>query len=190
MARPNSTDEPSRRKQILVGAGVIGSVGLVLVIASLGRFLPGAVGEAFGLLSGIVSTPFLMEISLAGLGLLAVLIFNHFRQVREGDDYVYLEEVTGPEADKLPEQARWATYSEAPLESASLTLRDELEGCLAIDDWNRASELLADMNPQDLHHPDILELRLQLAEATQKSEQVAKIRALLASTKDLGKEPQ
>jgi hypothetical protein len=96
----------SRRRQLIGGALLIGGVGLLAVFLWLGRAMPGIFGEWFGIVAGIVSTPFLMEASFVVLGFMIVLGLNSWRQRREGDEFVYLEQVTGPEAESLPRSAR------------------------------------------------------------------------------------
>ncbi|GAA5483749.1 hypothetical protein [Haloferula sargassicola] len=156
----------SRLKQILIGGAVIGVAGLVLMLISLGRFIPGPVGEWFGLLSGIISTPFLMETSLAGLGLLTVLIVNHIRERLEGDDFVYLDQIEGPGSEKLPDQARWASYARKPLDPETPSMEDLLEGAVAAGDVDEATAILATMPAEQLAARPVMELRLRLAEAT------------------------
>jgi hypothetical protein len=41
---------------------------------------------------GIVTTPFLLEGSMIILGFILVILINHWRQRREGDELVYLDE--------------------------------------------------------------------------------------------------
>lgn len=93
-----------RTKQILVGVAVIAGFSGLLVLIAAGRFLPGLGGEFFARVLGIISTPFLMELILATMGLVLILSLNHWRQRREGDELVYLEELQAS-PDPLIEQA-------------------------------------------------------------------------------------
>ena len=93
-----------RKQQVVVGLGVLAAVaGLILLIA-YGRFLPGLSGEFFARLLGIITTPFLMETSFFILGLVVVMTLNLWRQRRDGDELVYLEEITDAPAG-MPDQA-------------------------------------------------------------------------------------
>lgn len=85
-----------RTKQVAAGFAVIAGVaGLILLIASA-RFLPGVGGEFFGRILGVISTPFLMEASFLVLGFVVVMTLNLWRQRREGDEFVHLDELAGP----------------------------------------------------------------------------------------------
>jgi hypothetical protein len=93
-----------RIKQVVSGSAIIAGVaGLILLIA-YGRHLPGVGGEFFGRILGIISTPFLMEASFLILGFVLVMSLNLWRQRREGDELVYLDETgTAPKADAREE---------------------------------------------------------------------------------------
>lgn len=91
-----------RKKQVVSGIAIIAGVaGLILLIA-YGRHLPGVGGEFFGRILGIISTPFLMEASFLILGFVLVMSLNLWRQRREGDELVYLDEPV-PEANAREE---------------------------------------------------------------------------------------
>ncbi len=90
MAQTNS--ETGRGKQILVGAAVLGALTVLVCSLLFGwRLIPGWVGEAFGMVAGVFSTPFFMEGSFAVIGLLIVLGLNIWRRHREGDEFVEIE---------------------------------------------------------------------------------------------------
>ena len=180
---PTTPSPPSSKKQILIGALVVGAVGLFIMLISLGRFIPGTVGEFFGVVSGIFSSPFLMEGSLAGLGLLTVLLLNYFRQRREGDELVYLEQITGPEAAGLPDQARWAAYEGKPLKGENPCMVDLLEGAVSADDFEEAAAILSHMTEPQLASADVLRLRVILAQKTGRTDLVARLEKLLDSSR-------
>ncbi len=94
MATNNTED---RGRQILVGAAILGTI-MVLVCGLLvgWRLIPGWVGESFGMLAGILSTPFFMEGSFVIMGFLIVVGLNTWRRRNEGDEFVEIE--TGGEA--------------------------------------------------------------------------------------------
>jgi hypothetical protein len=164
-----------RVRQVAVAAGIL--LTLTILVPGLlitWRFMPGFVGEWVGTVMGVLTTPFIMETSFLILGLVIVILINHWRQQKEGDEFVYLEQVTGPDVPKdLPDQAKWAVYREAPLEASPLSLRDRAEGALAIGDHAAASECIAAMPPEELNQPEILKLRRDLALATGKTELAA-----------------
>lgn len=81
-----------RSKQILVGTAVIAGVSGILVLLAAGRYLPGLGGEFFARILGTITTPFLMEIALFTLGLVVVMTLNQWRNQREGDELVHLDE--------------------------------------------------------------------------------------------------
>lgn len=85
-----------RTKQVLAGVATITGFSGLLVLIAAGRFLPGLGGEFFARILGIISTPFLMEFILAAMGLVLILTINHWRQRREGDELVYLDELPRP----------------------------------------------------------------------------------------------
>jgi hypothetical protein len=87
-----------RPKQVLAGTAVIAGVSGLLLLLALGRFLPGLGGEFFARILGIITTPFLMEVTLFVLGIVLVMTLNHWRQRRDGDELVHLEEITDDSA--------------------------------------------------------------------------------------------
>lgn len=91
-------ERDERVKQVVTGVSIL--VLLMVAVPSLlmtWRIVPGLVGETLGTIMGIVTTPFFMEASFVILGLVIVITLNHFRQVREGDDFVTLEIAEDPE---------------------------------------------------------------------------------------------
>ena len=169
-----------RPRQVIAGVAVIAGFSGLLVLIAAGRFLPGLGGEFFGRILGIISTPFLMEVSLAVMGLVLVLTINHWRQQRDGDELVYLEEVKDAPAG-LPDQARWALYSEAPLPAEAPSGRDLLEGALAIGDHPAALEILASMDEHECRESAVLRQRIELARATGKVELARRLEAELSA---------
>jgi membrane protein implicated in regulation of membrane protease activity len=84
----NSQDE-NRGRQILVAALVLLIFTTLLTALMLGwRKIPGWVGEGFGILAGIFSTPFVMETSFALIGLLTVIAVNTWRRRKDGEEFV------------------------------------------------------------------------------------------------------
>lgn len=90
MAKENV--EEKRGKQIMVGAAMIAALTIIIVSLLVGwRTIPGWVGEAFGMVAGVMSTPFFMEGSFVLIGLLTVLGLNIWRRHKDGDEFVEIE---------------------------------------------------------------------------------------------------
>ncbi len=157
-----------RVKQVAIGAGIL--IVLAVVVSGLligWRLLPGLLGEWVGTIIGVMTTPIFMEATFAILGLVTVITLNHWRQHKDGDEFVYLEQVAGPDVPKdLPDQAKWAIYREKPLEAEVPTLLAQAEGAFAIGDYPAAAEWIAALSRDELKQPDTLRLRLDLAKMT------------------------
>lgn len=164
-----------RRRQVAVAAGILACVAFGFVTLAIGAHFPGLAGEFFARILGIITTPFILESSLFILGFVVVLTLNQWRQMREGDEFVYLEQVTDSPAN-LPDQARWAIYGSKPLEPGSVSPGDLLEGALAIGDHAEALSILTGMSDAEREQPEVLRLRLTLAEATGKTEIARELR--------------
>lgn len=144
------------------------------------RHLPGIWGEWLGMMIGLATTPFLLELSFAALGLTLVLMLNHWRQKRSGDELMYLEQVDDP--GSLPDHARWAVFREQPLPGEEPSLLVQADGALAIGDHQTATECLAALPEEQLKHPEALALRLELARATGKADLVEKLESQLRAS--------
>lgn len=167
-----------RWKQVGAGLAVLAGVtglGLLLVF---GRHLPGLAGEFFARVLGMVTTPFILETTLCVLGFVVVMTLNYWRQWREGDELVYLDEVKNP-PESMPEQAKWAVYKEKPLEPGVIADSDLLEGAIAIGDHEAAIEILTAMSDAERATPEVLKLRISLAEASGKTELAQQLKAQL-----------
>jgi hypothetical protein len=157
-----------RVKQVVIGASILIVLTVVVAGALMGwRLLPGLLGEWVGMMIGIVTTPFFMETSFAILGLAIVMFLNHWRQQKDGDELVYLEQVSGPDVPAdLPEHAKWALYREKPLAGEGPSLLAQAEGAFAIGDFPAAAEWIGAMDSDELKSPETLRLRLDLAKST------------------------
>jgi hypothetical protein len=166
--------QDERMKQVAIGAGLF--MLLAVVVAGLlvsWRFIPGLLGEWVGTMMGLVMTPFILETSFAILGLLTVISLNIWRRRKDGDDFVYLEQVSGPRVPtNLPEHAKWAIYRSKPLEGEEPSPLEQAEGALAIGDFQAAMEWIGAMNQETLKRPETLRLRLHLALATGRTDLV------------------
>lgn len=172
--RPEMTgaDEDSRVKQVVVGVSILGVLTLVVCGSLIGwGYLPGLLGEWVGMMVGVMTTPFFLEASFIFIGLTLVVAINHWRQKRDGDEFVYLEEVDGPGvSDDLPEHAKFAVYQEKPLPGENPTLLAQAEGAMAIGDYEAAVESIGAMPEEELKRAETLFLRLELAKATGKAD--------------------
>ena len=161
-------EKDERVKQVVIGAGVL--IALTLVVTGLltgWRFLPGLLGEWVGMMVGIMTTPFFLEASFAILGLITVITLNQWRQSKDGDEFVYLEQVDGPDVpSNLPEHAKWAVYRQKPLDPEAPSLLTQAEGAYGIGDFTAAAEWIGAMDPEELKQPETLRFRLELARAT------------------------
>lgn len=166
MEMERANDE--RVKQVALGVGILATLTIVVTGLLVGwRFLPGLLGEWVGTIMGIITTPFFMEASFAILGLVTVIALNVWRRHKNGDDFVYLEQVVGPEVPlDLPEHAKWAVYLEKPLDAEDPSLLAQAEGAFAIGDYLAATEWIGAMGHDELRQPPTLRLRLDLAKAT------------------------
>ncbi len=161
-----SRDE--RVKQVVIGVGILIALTVMVPLTLISwRLLPGLFGEWIGTMIGIMTTPFFMEASFSLLGLLIVITLNHWRQHKDGDELVYLDQVTGSQLSKdLPENSRWAIYHEKPLIGEAPSLLTQAEGAFTIGDYLSTANLIGAMSQNELDHLDTLRLRLELARAT------------------------
>ena len=169
-----ATTDDDRRRQIAAGAGILLLITVLVCVALIGwRYMPGILGEWLGTMIGVVTTPFFLELSFAVLGLTVVLMLNHWRQKRTGDELMYLEQVDEP--GNLPDHARWAVFREPPLPGEAPSLLVQADGALVIGDYQTAADCLAAMPEDQLKQPEALALRLQLARATGKLDLAEKL---------------
>ena len=163
-----------RVKQVAVGAGILIAIGVIVPCTLIGwRYLPGLLGETVGTIIGVMTTPFCMEASFIILGIIIVISLNNWRRIKDGDDFVYLEQIDGTDAPKdMPDQARWAVYREKPLDPELPSLLAQAEGAFAIGDYTAATEWIGEMNQEELKKQDTLTLRLALAKATGRADLV------------------
>ena len=173
-----------RVKQVAIGASIL----MVLTVGVSGlltgwRLLPGLLGEWVGTMIGIMTTPFFMEASFVILGLVIVIGLNLWRRHKDGDEFVYLEQVAGPDVPKdLPDHAKWAVYREKPLVAEEMSGLALAEGAFAIGDYSAAAECIGAMSREELKQPETLRLRLALAEATGRDDLVAQLQTEISRT--------
>jgi hypothetical protein len=162
------SDEENRVKQVAVGAGILGLLTLMVCGGLIGwGYLPGLLGEWIGMMVGVMTSPFFLEASFIFIGLTVVVMINHWRRKRDGDEFVYLEQVDAADLPPgLPEHAKFAIYREKPLPGEMPHLLAQAEGAMAIGDHEAAAEWLGEMSEAELKRPETLFLRLELAKAT------------------------
>ena len=184
MLRPEMEEiRDVRVKQVAIGAGILLTLAVVVPGTLVGwRYLPGVLGEWIGMMIGLMTTPFFMESSFIILGLVIVIGLNSWRTAKEGDEFVYLEQVAGPDLPQdLPDQAKWAVYLQKPLAAETPSPLAMAEGALAIGDYPTATQWLGTMDQDELKRPNILRLRLELARATGRQELVERLENELAA---------
>jgi hypothetical protein len=173
------TDE--RTRQVAAAAGIVLGLGALVCVVLLGwRNVPGVLGEWLGMVIGVMTTPFFLEASFALLGLSLVILINHWRQKKAGDELVYLEQVD--QAVGLPEHAAWAVFREAPLEGGLPTLLEQAEGAMAIGDHAAAADFIAAMTEDELKLPETLGIRLELARSAGLHELAGRLETMLHKT--------
>ncbi|MCS5540605.1 MAG: hypothetical protein NZ804_11500, partial [Roseibacillus sp.] len=111
---------------------------------------------------GMMWTPVVLDFSLFLLGIILILWLNMFIRAREGDEYVYLEQIEAP-PDDLPEEARSAVFREAPEPQGLSPSLAAIEGALELSDLSEATSLLFELPSDQLEEPDVLALRIALA---------------------------
>lgn len=158
-----------RIRQAVLGVAAVAGFGLVFLLLVMGTTLPGLAGAFFLRVAGIVTTPFFLEITLAASGLLLVILINYWRRYRDGDEFVYLDQVEDAPAG-LPDHARWAVYQGKPLDGSDPSPADLLEGAVATGEHELALEILAAMDDRELALPEVVRQRIALARATGKED--------------------
>lgn len=176
-------EDQERKKQIAIGGGILLTLTVLICLALTGwRYLPGLLGEWIGTMIGALTTPFILEASFVILGFILVIAINTWRRHKDGDELVYLESISGPDVPAdLPDQAKWAVYKTVPLAGEAPEPLVQIEGALAIGDFESAAETLASLPETELHQPEILALRIRLARETGREDLAHKLERDLAA---------
>lgn len=159
-----SLDKEQRTALKVGGLILLSFAGFIIFVWACG-YLPGYLGRTFSLITGFLWTPLVMEPSLFLLALMAVLVLNHHRRKKEGDELVYLETVDGPDSKNLPAHSRSATFVEKPQPPTGDELVATIEGTAEIGDHKEVLRLLMQLPNELLECEKILAVRLQLAHA-------------------------
>jgi hypothetical protein len=173
--------EPSefadRSRQVALAVAVL--CGVLMLVAGLlivSRSVPGFVGEYLVLIAGLLTTPFLLEAAFIILGLVIVVALNLWRQKRDGDEFVYIEQVEGPGVPAgLPDHAKFVVHHDKQTRCEEPALLVRAEGALALADYEQAAALIAAMTPEELRQPAAMRLRSELARATGRHEQAERL---------------
>lgn len=155
---------PAQRKSLQVGLGLIFGAAVIIAVIWMGTYLPGFAGELFSMLAGLMWTPLVLDASLLLIGLILVLWINKIARAREGDEFVYLEQVEGPDVPAdLPPDSRSAVFADEPPPRDHAPALAAIEGALQLNDPSEASRLLFELPQDSLEEPEVLALRIRLA---------------------------
>ena len=168
----------AQKRSLLVGVGIIFAAAAFITLIWLGMFLPGFAGEVFQKMAGLMWTPLILDVSLFLLGIILILWLNIFIRAREGDEYVYLEQVESPPAD-LPEGARSVIFHEPPEPRGVGPGLAAIEGALELNDLSEATTLLYELPADQLEEPDVLALRIELSRRKGHDQKAAELLAEL-----------
>jgi len=181
--KQSEPDDDPRRRQLVVGLGILTL--LVLIVPAfyiVWRFVPGVFGEWLGVIAGIISTPFLLEISFVILGLVIVVGLNHLRQKRDGDDFVFLEPINDPTTSPgMPDQSKFAIHGDRPLDEVEPSPIDKIDGALETGDHTHAADLLAEIGNEELKQTVGLNPCLHLGGENGKSDLAQRIESEIAA---------
>ena len=85
-------EDRERKRQLWAGMGIWGGMTLLIVVGlSCWGYLPGVLGKYVGLVVGMLTSPFLMEIFCVVVAFVLVITLNQWRRNRSGDDFVEIE---------------------------------------------------------------------------------------------------
>ena len=159
------TLDKEQRTALRVGSFMLlGFAGFIVTIWVC-CYLPGVLGRTFSIITGFLWTPTIMEPSLFLLAFMSILVLNHHRRKKAGDELVYLETIDGPEASTLPAHSRSAVFAEKPQPLSGEEIVATIEGAAAIGDHKETLRLMLQLPPELLESEEILAVRLQLAQA-------------------------
>ena len=157
--------DKEQRSALRAGTLILLGFAAFIVTIWVCGYLPGVIGRTFSLITGFLWTPTIMEPTLFLLALMSILVLNHHRRKKEGEELVYLETIDGPEASKLPAHSRSATFSEEPQPPSGEEMIATIEGTAALGDHKETLRLMLQLPPDLLESEEILAVRLQLAQA-------------------------
>lgn len=153
----------AQRKSLAVGIGLLLAASAIILLLWWASYLPGFAGEFFSMVLGFMFTPVVLDISLFIIGLSLVLWLNKVRLARDGDEFVYLEQVDAPEVAGLPAEARTAIYQDPPAVLVDHPEFAAIEGAIELGDFAEATDLLMELDDEVLDDPEVVALRYALA---------------------------
>ena len=155
---------PAQHRALAIGFGLILAAGAIVALIWAGTYLPGLAGEFFSMIAGIMWTPILLDITLFCLGIGLILWLNARARARDGDEYVYLEQVEGPDVPgEMPAEARSAVFPEKPEPQGIEPSLAAIEDALELGDHKEASALLFALPEEELDGANVIALRVRLA---------------------------
>lgn len=125
--------------------------------------------KAVLMIAGALATPFILETTVAAIGLVIVLVINQIRLQREGDGWVYLAQ-TEPDAASVaagaetpPQRLDGVVMPAAPDPQASLEARLAMvEGYLDLGLKQEAADHLNLLSPEEQQDPRVSRLRSRI----------------------------
>lgn len=81
-----------RKKHIIIGALLIVCFFILLGLVAGIAYLPGFVGELGTMCLSMLTSPFIMETTIAFLAITMLFAINGWRRNKDGDDYLELDE--------------------------------------------------------------------------------------------------
>jgi hypothetical protein len=89
----------SRLRQLTSALLILGTITSLVVGLWAGRFLPGKAGEFFARFFHLITTPIILEISFAALGIFIVIALAHHHE-KNADEWVEMDIPDEPEQQK------------------------------------------------------------------------------------------
>ncbi len=173
---PTPLFTPEQGKALLIGFGMILVAACLIALIWMGTYLPGFLGEAFSVFAGLMWTPIVLDITIFLFGFILILWLNIFIRARDGDEFVYLEQVDGPDVpDDLPTEARSAVFKDRPDPQGLEPSLAAIEGALQLDDPAAAIDLLLALPPGQVDEPEVLALRIRLSRKQGHHEKAAEL---------------
>lgn len=126
-----------RRRQLIAGISLIIGITIVLCTAlSSWGYLPDVLAEWLGLMIGVATSPFFMELSCLIVGFILIISINQWRNQRDGDEFVTLAEPPPHPTTRID-----MNPSQSPAESSGKTLHVDAFLRLACGDVSSLGKL-------------------------------------------------
>lgn len=148
-----------RRKALLVGGGIILAFALGLITLWTLGYVPGIVGTTFSLIAGFLWTPMIMEPVLFTVGLFSILVLNHHRKQKSGDELVLLETTDSSDPSKPTDPNTLEILSHEQFEA----LTSAIQKAAGDGDHKEVKRLMLEIPDAELDSEEVIAIRLQLA---------------------------